>query len=40
MSYNASLRCYEKALLLKQGFYNYLYAYLQTGSLVPDNGLS
>ena len=38
MSYNASLRCYEKALLLKQGFYNYLYAYLQTGSLVPDMG--
>ncbi len=38
MSYNTSLRCYEKVLLLKQGFYNYMYAYCQTGSLLPDMG--
>jgi hypothetical protein len=38
MSYNADLHCYENALILKQGFYNYLYAYRQNGSPVLDTG--
>ena len=38
MSYNADLHCYENILLLKQGFYNYLYAYRQNGSPVLDAG--
>jgi hypothetical protein len=36
MSYNTGLRCYENVLLLKQGFYNYLYAYRQNGSTLLD----
>jgi hypothetical protein len=38
MAYNADLHCYENVLLLKQGFYNYLYAYRQKGSQAMDAG--
>jgi hypothetical protein len=38
MSYNPGLHCYENVLLLKQGFYNYLYAYRQNGSPAMDTG--
>lgn len=35
MHYNASLMCYEKSVLLKQGYYNYQYAYISNGAY-PD----
>ena len=38
MSYNPERRAYENTLLLKQGFYNYIYAYIPDGSAVPDAG--
>lgn len=38
MSYNPDLHCYENVLLLKQGLYNYQYAYRQNGSTILDTG--
>ena len=31
MTYNAQLKCYEKILLLKQGGYNFVYAFKEKG---------
>jgi hypothetical protein len=36
MTYNYNRKGYETSLLLKQGYYNYLYAYVEEGSLVAD----
>jgi hypothetical protein len=38
MSFNADQHWYENVLLLKQGFYNYQYAYRQHGSAMLDTG--
>ena len=38
MVYDSEHRQYEKVLLLKQGYYNYLFAYLPEGSKKPDPG--
>lgn len=32
MNYNPDIQCYEAALLLKQGYYNYQYLYVPSGS--------
>ncbi len=36
MKWNAQKRVYENTLYLKQGYYNYLYAFLQDGKTQPD----
>ena len=36
MKYNFDLKAYEGRLFLKQGYYNYAYAYLENNSLVGD----
>jgi hypothetical protein len=36
MEYNFTTKSYEKDILLKQGFYNYLYTYIREGETVPD----
>ena len=36
MSYNYHKKAYEKKLYLKQGYYNYLYAFLEDGSEKAD----
>jgi hypothetical protein len=36
MTWNASRGCYEGSLLLKQGWYNYEYAFLPSGLQVPE----
>jgi heat shock protein HspQ len=38
MHYNADRHVYENAMLLKQGFYNYQYAYRQNGSALMNTG--
>lgn len=38
MTWDPGQRQYEKNLLLKQGYYNYLYVYLPEGSEAPDPG--
>jgi hypothetical protein len=38
LSYNVELRLYEKELLLKQGYYNYAYAFMPPGNRYPDTG--
>ncbi len=39
MEYNYELKCYEAKVLLKQGYYNYQYVFLEDGSDVYDNSL-
>lgn len=39
MNYNESEKQYEAAVLLKQGWYDYSYAFLPAGSLVADESL-
>ncbi len=39
MIYNYHTRAYEKVLLLKQGYYNYAYAFLENGKEAADMGL-
>lgn len=36
LTYNFETKCYETTLLLKQGYYNYLFGFLPTGETVPD----
>lgn len=36
MTYNYERKAYEKTILLKQGYYDYLYAFLRNKSTVPD----
>ena len=36
MTYNFETKTYELELLLKQGYYNYEYAFVREGSLFPD----
>lgn len=36
LTYNAELKGYEVTLYLKQGYYNYHYAFLQDGKNIPD----
>lgn len=31
LAYNYETKCYEKSVLLKQGYYNYMYAYVRDG---------
>ena len=39
MSWNPELRCYEVTLMLKQGFYDYQYVYVEKGGNRIDNTL-
>lgn len=39
MTYNPTLKLYEGAMLLKQGFYDYQYVYVEKGSQKIDNAL-
>jgi hypothetical protein len=36
MTYDASTKCYHAIALLKQGIYNYMYAFVRQGSKTPD----
>lgn len=36
MEYNFGQKAYEAAILLKQGYYNYEYAFVRNGSVFPD----
>jgi hypothetical protein len=36
MEYNFTTKAYEKDILLKQGFYNYIYTYVREGETKPD----
>ena len=39
MTWNPELKLYEAALLLKQGFYDYQYVYVENGGSLIDNTL-
>jgi hypothetical protein len=36
MSYNSSLKAYEKLILLKQGYYNYMYMVVDENDRIGD----